>query len=334
MALLLFIGGIISVVALHFALTAFAKAKRLQTGAPLSTGPIIDGDIIMEINPAIFREYDIRGVYEKDFDNDFAYQLGQSFVCFLKEKGKESPTVTIGYDARLSSPPISDSLIAGIMDSGGHVVFLGLITTPVSYFSMFHLEADGGIMVTGSHNPPDYNGYKISCGKSTIFGDEIQQLRRIMEKGEFLKGTGSKKEYDIFTPYVERYKKEFSGLEDVSVVLDCGNGAAGAIARRLYEAIGLKPEILFEEFIFKQFVNYTGDVSLSNIIHQKRLFPEILGDRVNVDELIRRGRYWIENNDEFCKLIKTLDQTKTLVEGESINIAEYMASVIKEESNV
>lgn len=88
---------------------------------------------------------------------------------------------------------------------------------------------------------------------------------------------------------------------------------------------------LFEEFIFKQFVNYTGDVSLSNIIHQKRLFPEILGDRVNVDELIKRGKYWIEHNDEYIQLIKTLDQTKTLVEGENINIAEYMSSVIKGE---
>lgn len=196
----------------------------------------------------IFREYDIRGVYNSDFDADFAYTLGRSFSKFLKQNlKKDSLTVTVGYDARLSSPEISESLTKGFMESGVNVIRLGLVTTPISYYSMFDLEVDGGIMVTGSHNPPDYNGFKISFGKTTLFGDDIQQLREIIEQKDFLQGEGHAKDHDIFPSYVKRYQEEFKDLKAIDLVLDCGNGAAGVAARRLYEAIGLKPDILFEE---------------------------------------------------------------------------------------
>lgn len=195
----------------------------------------------------IFREYDIRGVYEKDFDLIFAEQLAKALCSFIAKRGQQKPLVTVGYDARLSSPDIEKAVVRGFESSGAEVVKLGLITTPISYFSMFHLQADGGIMITGSHNPPDYNGFKISYGKSTLFGEEIQELGEIIRKNDYIQGTGSSRSYDIFPPYVEKYKKEFSGLSPIPVVLDCGNGAAGCIARRLYEAIGLKPEILFEQ---------------------------------------------------------------------------------------
>lgn len=195
----------------------------------------------------IFREYDIRGVFEKDFDLDFAYQLGRAFVTYLHLQGKKNPFLTLGYDARVSSPSIFKSLLKGFTDGGAHVKTLGLITTPMSYFSMFELNADGGIMITGSHNPPDYNGFKISVGKSTIFGQDILKLGDILEKQEFVSGTGQFEEHDIFPAYIQRYKEEFKNLKPIPVVLDCGNGAAGIVARRLFEAIGLKPTILFEQ---------------------------------------------------------------------------------------
>ncbi len=195
----------------------------------------------------IFREYDIRGVYEKDFDLVFAEQLAKALCSFIAKRGKLNPLVTVGFDARLSSPAIEDAVVRGFQSCGAEVVKLGLITTPISYFSMFHLNADGGIMITGSHNPPDYNGFKISYGKSTLFGEDIQELGKLIAQGNFLSGAGSTTSYDIFPSYVERYKKEFAHLSPIPVVLDCGNGAAGCIARRLYEAIGLKPEILFEQ---------------------------------------------------------------------------------------
>jgi phosphomannomutase len=200
------------------------------------------------MNPVIFREYDIRGVVGKDFDEDFAYDLGRTYVTFVVEKsGKKNPTLSLGYDARLSSPGIAKALERGMNDSGANVIRLGLVTTPISYFSCFALEVDGGFMVTGSHNPPEYNGFKISLGKTTIYGDEIQELRKIMQAKRYQTGRGESRDHDIFPAYVARYKEEFKDLAGVKVVLDCGNGAAGCIARRLFEAVGLKPTILFEE---------------------------------------------------------------------------------------
>lgn len=200
------------------------------------------------INAEIFREYDIRGVYQKDFDEKFAYALGQSIVTFLIKRGSpKNPVVTLGHDARLSSPSLAKAMSEGLQSAGAKVIFLGLVTTPISYFSMFHLDNPaGGVMITGSHNPPEYNGFKISAGKSTIFGDDIQELYRIMSGGRFAESTGAYTTFDIFDDYVARYKQEFKGLPDVKVVLDCGNGAAGCIARRLFEGVGLKPIILFE----------------------------------------------------------------------------------------
>jgi phosphomannomutase/phosphomannomutase/phosphoglucomutase len=196
----------------------------------------------------IFREYDIRGVYEKEFDKDFAYLLGRAYAQYYFEKhGKKNLTVTLGHDARLSAHEIKASLSKGLQDSGVKVLYIGLVTSPVSYFTTFSLPVDGAIMITGSHNPPDYNGFKISVGKATIFGEEIQYIRQIIEKGQFVDGKGSEEKIDVFPQYVERYKQEFGTLKDIKVVLDCGNGAAGCIVRRLFEAVGLKPTILFEE---------------------------------------------------------------------------------------
>ncbi|MBS1969088.1 MAG: phosphomannomutase/phosphoglucomutase [Bdellovibrionales bacterium] len=198
--------------------------------------------------PVIFREYDIRGVYNGDFDDAFAELLGRSYVVYMKEnKGVSNPTVALGNDARLSSPNIINALTKGITESGGNVIHLGLVTSPVCYFATFTLPVDGAIQVTGSHNPPDYNGFKISVGKATIFGEEIQKLRKIMEKGQFLNGKGAVSKHDIFPAYFEKYKKEFGNLGNVKVVLDCGNGAGGVVARGLFNAVGLNPTILFEE---------------------------------------------------------------------------------------
>ncbi len=201
------------------------------------------------MNTEIFREYDIRGVVDKDFDAQFAHTLGRAFVTYLTERGApKNPVISVGHDARVSSPLFSKAMCEGLQAGGAKVVFLGLVTTPISYFSMFDLDNPaGGIMITGSHNPPDYNGFKISVGKTTIYGEEIQNLRKIIEKGQYVEGQGAYTTFNIFDDYIARYKKEFKDLKPIKVVLDCGNGAAGCIARRLFEAVGLKPIILFEE---------------------------------------------------------------------------------------
>ncbi|MGZ5279579.1 MAG: phosphomannomutase/phosphoglucomutase [Pseudobdellovibrionaceae bacterium] len=197
----------------------------------------------------IFREYDIRGVYQKEFDQDFAYLLGRAYAQYFFEKtGKKNLTITLGHDARVSSPEIKASMSKGLQDSGVRVLYIGLVTSPISYFTTFEVDGvDGAIMITGSHNPPEYNGFKISVEKSTIFGEEIQKIRHIIEKGVYVDGKGSEETFDIFPKYLERYKKEFGSFNDLKVVLDCGNGAAGCIVRRLFESLGLKPTILFEQ---------------------------------------------------------------------------------------
>jgi phosphomannomutase / phosphoglucomutase len=199
-------------------------------------------------SPVIFREYDIRGVYNKQFDLDFAYKLGRAFSTYVFNKtNKKNLRLSIGYDARESSIAIVEKLSQGMKDGGAGVSILGLVTTPVCYFSTFQLDLDGAIMVTGSHNPPEYNGFKVSLGKTTIFGEEIQALKRVLQSENFISGSGSVQNYDVHPEYLERYKKEFGQMKPLKVVLDCGNGAAGSIVRKLFNVAGLTPEILFEK---------------------------------------------------------------------------------------
>ena len=201
----------------------------------------------LSVNEEIFREYDIRGVVGKDFDEKFSHALGQTLATYIiKKTGNAHPILTVGYDARLSSPSLATAMCEGMQSTGAHVVTLGLVTTPISYFSMFHIpNAAGGVMITGSHNPPEYNGFKVSVGKTTIYGEEIQELRKLMESGEFAKGRGEISKKDIFDEYVARYREEFKGLENTKVVIDCGNGSAGCIARRLYEGVGTEADHSF-----------------------------------------------------------------------------------------
>ena len=202
----------------------------------------------MKMDPVIFREYDIRGVYNEQFDVEFAYNLGKAFATYASKKlGKDQLRLSLGYDARSSSVDLIEGLKKGFVESGAHVYMLGLVTSPISYFSTFTLDLDGAIMVTGSHNPSEYNGFKISFGKTTIFGEEILKLRDIIHSKQYISGKGSFEVHDIFPAYLERYKKEFGKLTPIKVVLDCGNGAGGAIVRKLYNAVGLDPVILFEE---------------------------------------------------------------------------------------
>lgn len=197
----------------------------------------------------IFREYDIRGVYNQQFDDHFAYLLGKAVAVYFKEqKGILNPKIAIGHDARVSCPAIVKSLTKGFTESGVEIVHLGMVTSPMCYFSTFEVPGiQGAVQVTGSHNPPEYNGFKISIGTSTIFGAEIQKLRLIIEKGQYLAGQGKETSIDILPAYCERYKKEFGQIKDIKVVLDCGNGAAGAVVRPLFKAVGLSPTILFEK---------------------------------------------------------------------------------------
>ncbi len=259
--------------------------------------------------PVIFREYDIRGVYNKEFDKDFAYLLGRAYCQYLfLKKGIKNPKVALGNDARLSASEIKNSLSKGLQDSGAEVYYLGLVTSPISYFSTFALDfLNGAVMITGSHNPPEYNGFKVSVGKSTIFGEEIQELYKIIQKGEFQNGSGKEVQYDIFPQYLERYKQEFGSMKPIKVVLDCGNGAAGCVAKNLFESVGLKPTILFEK-PDGLFPNHHPDPTVEkNLVHLR-------------DQVLKEGAVAGIGFDGDADRIGVVDHTGKMVYGDELMV--------------
>ncbi len=203
----------------------------------------------MAYDSVIFREYDIRGIYGQEFDLQFAYELGRTYATYHHHlTGLDHSEVAVGYDARLSSPDIFKSISRGLNEGGLSVLNLGLVTTPMNYFANFSLDITGTIMITGSHNPPNYNGFKICLQKSTLFGAEIQKLKHIYESKSWYSGPeGKTSAFDIFPIYIDRYQDEFHKLNPIKVVLDCGSGAAGVIARKLFNSVGINPTILCED---------------------------------------------------------------------------------------
>ncbi|MGE4546324.1 MAG: phosphomannomutase/phosphoglucomutase [Desulfurella sp.] len=204
----------------------------------------------MKVDDSIFREYDIRGIVGKNLDEQFACQLGRAFAIHLKNSlSKENLTISIGFDARLSSKDLFNALCYGFNTQGVKVINIGLVATPVAYFSLFNLDIDGGIMITASHNPPQYNGFKLSVGKRTIFGEEIQTVKEIMKQIEDIPIKEPEfTTYDIIKDYTEYMVKQFKDLKNYTnkpkVVLDAGNGTGGFIAYPIlkelgFEAIGL-----------------------------------------------------------------------------------------------
>ncbi|MGH7827164.1 MAG: phosphomannomutase/phosphoglucomutase [Candidatus Binatia bacterium] len=190
------------------------------------------------MNPSIFREYDVRGLAEKDFDERFALLLGKVHGTIIKEtSGKR---VTVGRDCRATSSPYAEAVMAGLAAAGLQVYDIGVCPTPVLYFSLFHLEADGGIQVTASHNPSEYNGFKICLGKETLYGQQIQQIRAKMERNEFRERAGGKIErYEIVPPYQKYLLDDVPKLKrPLKVVIDAGSGVGGPVAPPIFRQIG------------------------------------------------------------------------------------------------
>ena len=197
----------------------------------------------MHVNPQIFREYDIRGVVDKDLTPDVVRTLGQGFGTHMAKSGHKE--LVVGRDGRLSSKAFSEAVIEGLTSTGCNVVDIGLCPTPVYYFSIFHLEKDGGMMVTGSHNPPDFNGFKISDGKSTIFGEKIQELRRLIDKGIFAAGKGNLTQAEVISAYQDYIQKNIRLEKKLKVVIDAGNGTGGVVAGPLLKRLGCDVDELY-----------------------------------------------------------------------------------------
>jgi phosphomannomutase len=193
-------------------------------------------------DPTILREYDIRGQVGKTLHEDDARAIGRAFAAMAKEKGGRA--VAVGYDGRLSSPKLEAALVEGLTGAGIDVVRVGLGPTPMLYFAASTLGVDGGIMLTGSHNPPDYNGFKMMLGRKSVFGAEIQKLGRIAAAGKFPSGQGKVTEKRILDDYVARLLQDYDGKRSLHIAWDPGNGATGAALELLVKKLPGKHEII------------------------------------------------------------------------------------------
>jgi phosphomannomutase/phosphoglucomutase len=202
------------------------------------------------LKSTIFREYDIRGIADLDradaeLTDAGVELLGQAFGTYMQRHSGRN--ISLGRDTRLSSPRLRDALMRGLKTSGCHVTDLGVVPTPVLYYSQFHLKSDGAVMITGSHNPAEFNGFKTVCGESTIHGEAIQDLRRMMESGDLMRGEGSETEADCVTPYVEEVAAQFQFPRRIKVVIDAGNGTGGPVMHRLLQRLNAEAtEMYFE----------------------------------------------------------------------------------------
>src|ERR1700733_10512051 len=198
------------------------------------------------MNPHIFREYDIRGVVGADLTEDVVRELARGIGTFMQAEGARR--ISIGRDARESSPVFRDILIEGLTESGCDVLDAGMIPTPLLYYTLFTEEVQGGVMITGSHNPADNNGFKICLGKTTIFGDQIFRIRGIVESARFTKGNGSVDQTDVIPGYSDYVANNVRlGTRKLKAVVDSGNGMGGLVAVPLYKRLGCEVVDLFTE---------------------------------------------------------------------------------------
>jgi phosphomannomutase/phosphoglucomutase len=225
------------------------------------------------LNQAIFREYDIRGKFPDDLNNDTVYELGKSIGTYFQSKG--AVKISVGHDCRKSYPVLKDALIKGLVETGMTVNYIGMVPTPLSYFSVHELKLDGAVMITGSHNPPEYNGFKISLGKATIHGEEIQKIRKIHAAGAFAGGEGTLVEADVTKPYLDYLAENLKpGGIKRRVIVDAGNGVGGLVAPEIYRGMGVEVEELFCE-PDGSFPNHHPDPTIpENLIHLKKLVEE------------------------------------------------------------
>ena len=215
-------------------------------------------------HPTVLREYDVRGIVDETITADDARALGRAFATAVKREG--GTRITVGYDGRLSSPALSDALIEGALSTGVDVDAIGLGPTPMLYYSVFELDADGGVMITGSHNPPNYNGFKMMIGKKPCFGEKIQMLGALAAAGDFETGMGKLTKIDIFDRYIDRLARDID-CSAYKVVWDPANGAAGPAVEALIKRLPGEHIVINAE-VDGTFPNHHADPTVEENLEQ------------------------------------------------------------------
>jgi len=192
----------------------------------------------MKINKYIFREYDIRGKVSDDFPPEVVENLGKAFGTFISRSGGQE--IALSGDVRLTTPSLIESFKTGVLSTGVDVINIGILPTPANYYSMFKLDVAGAVQITGSHNPPEFNGFKMSRNKKSVFGDSIQDLRSIIEKEDYETGEGDEAPYKIINDYRKMISEKISIERPLRVVMDCGNAAAAICAPDIFKKFNIE----------------------------------------------------------------------------------------------
>jgi len=203
----------------------------------------------VQLSPSIFKAYDIRGIIDQTLNADVARLIGQAFGSEMRAIGED--VIVIGRDGRLSGPELIEALTKGLLSTGVDVIDLGMVATPMVYFAANHVidgrSPKSGIMITGSHNPPNYNGFKMVLGTAAIYGEKIQELRKRIEAKQFASGQGTRSTFDIFPMYLNYIVGDIKITRPMRIAVDCGNGVGGAFAGKLFRALGCEVQELFCE---------------------------------------------------------------------------------------
>jgi len=210
------------------------------------------------IAPEIFKAYDIRGIVGRTLTRPAVQVIGQALGSLAGERGRD--TIVVGRDGRLSGPELLGALSEGIRAAGVNVVDIGMVTTPMTYFAAHHLGTQCCVMVTGSHNPPDYNGLKMVIDATTLSGEDIQALRARIERGNLARGSGTTRTADIASAYFDRIAGDVHLARPMRIAVDCGNSVAGAFAPNLYRRLGCDVALLFCD-VDGRFPNHHPDPS-------------------------------------------------------------------------
>ncbi len=225
----------------------------------------------------IFREYDIRGIVKEEFEIEETYNLSKAIITYFKQKNPQTKSIIIGRDGRHHSLPIQEKMMQAATDLGLDVVDIGLCPTPTFYFSLFNTQTPSGMIITASHNPSEYNGIKICLDKRTVWGQQIQEIRKIYENQNFYKNETNKKgsiqTYDVLTEYIEWLVDHFKHLKNINIpaVIDCGNGTAGTVFPRLIKKMNWKNIKLLYQDVDGDFPNHPADPTvLKNMLDVKK----------------------------------------------------------------
>ncbi len=199
----------------------------------------------MNMNPFIFREYDIRGRVIEDFPHEVVVLLGRGFGTLLKRSGGRE--IALSGDIRLTTPDLINYFKEGVLSTGIDIINIGIVPTPVNYFSLYHLDVSGSVQITGSHNPPEFNGFKLSMYKKPVYGKQIQRIKEYIENQDFDKGEGSEARYKILPDYFSMILNKINIVNPIKVVMDCGNAAAAINAPNIFKNLGVELTELYCE---------------------------------------------------------------------------------------